>query len=181
MRPVNKFGVNHMNTEDDWYKGWFIPRGSVVMINMWAIQYSDAWEEPEKFEPARYLGWDLTAAESAVAEPSKRDHYTYGAGRRICAGIHVAEKSIFINVARILHGFDLTLATDEFGRDIELDFTTATLNKGSGTVSQPFPCKITPRSKKHAALVRREWAEAEDRGLDAEIRTMFWGVSRTVQ
>lgn len=179
MRPVNKFGVNHSSTQDDWYKGWFIPKGSVVMVNMWAIQYDPSiWHDPEKFEPARYLGWDLTAAESAVAEPAKRDHYTYGGGRRICAGIHVAEKSIFINVARILHGFDLGLAKDENGRQIELDFTTASLNKGSGTVSKPFRCSITPRSEKHAALMRREWEDAQAKDLESEIRSMFWGVSR---
>jgi len=34
-RPITKFGVNHASTEDDWYEGYFIPKGSVVMLNWW--------------------------------------------------------------------------------------------------------------------------------------------------
>jgi cytochrome P450 len=34
-RPVNKFGMPHATSEDDWYEGWFIPKGSVVVLNWW--------------------------------------------------------------------------------------------------------------------------------------------------
>lgn len=34
-RPVNKFGMPHASTEDDWYEGYFIPKGSVVVLNWW--------------------------------------------------------------------------------------------------------------------------------------------------
>lgn len=34
-RPVNQFGMPHYTTEDDWYEGYFIPKGSVVMLNWW--------------------------------------------------------------------------------------------------------------------------------------------------
>lgn len=34
-RPVNKFGMMHASTEDDWYEGYFIPKGSVVVLNWW--------------------------------------------------------------------------------------------------------------------------------------------------
>lgn len=36
-RPVNKFGMPHCTTEDDWYEGMFIPKGSVVMLNWWSV------------------------------------------------------------------------------------------------------------------------------------------------
>jgi cytochrome P450 len=36
-RPVNKFGMPHYNTADDWYGGMFIPKGSVVMLNWWYV------------------------------------------------------------------------------------------------------------------------------------------------
>lgn len=35
MRPANKVGMNHASTEDDWYEGMFIPKGSVVILNWW--------------------------------------------------------------------------------------------------------------------------------------------------
>lgn len=34
-RPVNKFGMTHASSEDDWYEGFFIPKGSVVVLNWW--------------------------------------------------------------------------------------------------------------------------------------------------
>ncbi|KAF5490276.1 Cytochrome P450 monooxygenase atE [Colletotrichum fructicola] len=34
-RPVNKFGMYHASTEDDWYDGFFIPKGSTVVLNWW--------------------------------------------------------------------------------------------------------------------------------------------------
>jgi cytochrome P450 len=34
-RPVNKFGMPHFTSDDDWYEGYFIPKGSVVMLNWW--------------------------------------------------------------------------------------------------------------------------------------------------
>jgi cytochrome P450 len=36
-RPVNKFGMYHASTEDDWYDGHFIPKGSVVVLNWWCV------------------------------------------------------------------------------------------------------------------------------------------------
>jgi hypothetical protein len=48
-RFVNKFGTNHYATEDGWYKGYFIPKGAVVMINIWGLQYDPKrFPEPEK-------------------------------------------------------------------------------------------------------------------------------------
>jgi cytochrome P450 len=35
MRPPNKIGMQHCSTEDDWYQGMFIPKGSLVMLNWW--------------------------------------------------------------------------------------------------------------------------------------------------
>lgn len=34
-RPVNKFGMPHYTSEDDFYEGYFIPKNSVVMLNWW--------------------------------------------------------------------------------------------------------------------------------------------------
>ena len=37
-RPVNKFGMTHATSEDDWYEGHFIPKGSVAVLNWWYVQ-----------------------------------------------------------------------------------------------------------------------------------------------
>jgi len=38
-RPITKLGAPHASTEDDWYDGYFIPKGSVVVLNWWYVIY----------------------------------------------------------------------------------------------------------------------------------------------
>lgn len=168
MRPINKFGNNHFNIEDDWYSGYFIPKGSIVMANWWSIHYDEKYyPQPDKFLPERWLDYPHSASKAAaLPDGTQRDHLTYGGGRRICAGIHLAEKSLFINVARILWGFDIGLARNEDGMPIALDFSTKSLQKGSSSVTRPFPCEIKARSQHHEKIMREEWTVAQKKGID---------------
>lgn len=168
MRPINKFGNNHCTIEDHWYNGYFIPKGTIVMANWWYIHYDPTYyPDPEKFLPRRWFDYPHSAAKAAaLPDGNQRDHLTYGGGRRICAGIHLAEKSLFINVARILWGFNICLAKDEEGGDIELDFSTQSLQKGSSSVTKPFPCDIKPRSQHHESIMREECQLAKEQGID---------------
>jgi hypothetical protein len=54
--------------------------------------------------------------------------------------VHVAERSIFLNLARLLWGFDLTLAKDENGEIIPVDFSTDGLVPGALSNVKPFKC-----------------------------------------
>ena len=51
-------------------------------------------------------------------------------------------------------------------KKIQLDFGTTNLMKGSGTVAKPYDCSITPRSPKHEAIYRADWAHAQAQGID---------------
>jgi hypothetical protein len=55
-------------------------------------------------------------------------------------GLHVAEKSLFINIARMLWGFNIELAKDVDGNVIPVDFTTAGLIPGAFSNPKPFQC-----------------------------------------
>ena len=97
-----------------------------------------------------------------------RDHLTYGGGRRICGGIHVAERSLFLVLSRLLWGFDIGLAKDENGNDIPVDFTLKGVMPGATSVAKPFKCSIKVRSAKREAILRGEWADAEKNGIQFE-------------
>ncbi|EXJ71826.1 uncharacterized protein A1O5_04327 [Cladophialophora psammophila CBS 110553] len=163
-RPITKVGAVHSTSEDDYYKGYYIPKGSFVVLNWWAIQFDrQHWQDPEAFEPLRYINDPLSTAECVNAsDPNDRDHYAYGAGRRICTGLHVAQNSLFINMARTLWAFNLKKAVDAQGKVIEPSTET---EKGFLCVPVKFPCNIEPRSQKHADIVERSWKEAEAAGL----------------
>jgi hypothetical protein len=106
-----------------------------------------------QYEPMRFYNFPLTAAEAAAAaNPDERDHYSYGAGRRICPGMHVAERSLFINLARLLWGFDIRLSKDEEGNGIPVDPTFKGMLEGATATPRPFKCGMSLY-----ACVRRQW------------------------
>lgn len=151
-RPVNKLGQNHFVIQDDWYKGYFIPKNTIIMINMWALHHDPQYyPEPDKFNPHRFINYPLSAAEyAAIPDVDARDHFGFGGGRRICPGLHVAVNSLFINVARTLWGFNIQHARDEKGNIIPVDTTTKGLMPGAFSNARPFACCTSQISKMDA-------------------------------
>lgn len=109
--------------------------------------------------PERYLNHPLSAAAYLnAADPNDRDHFSYGAGRRVCPGVHVAEKSLFLNIARVLWAFDLAKKKDAHGDAIEPE---ASMVPGWMTIPLPFVCDIRCRSNDKKALIEQRWNEAK--------------------
>ena len=78
------------------------------------------YPDPYAFNPDRF------DESSGKAQPDPRQ-WVFGFGRRICAGMHIAESSIFIQVATILATLDILRDTDDRGREIipVAEFSTA--------------------------------------------------------
>ncbi|KAM5370218.1 hypothetical protein ACJZ2D_008621 [Fusarium nematophilum] len=163
-RPVNKYGMYHASTQDDWYEDHFIPKDSVVVLNWWAIHRDpNLHPDPDTFKPSRYLSRPLSAAEYMNSQdPYERDHFTYGAGRRSCPGVHLAEKSLFIVISRVLWGFNIRKKMDAEGHPIE---PTTRMLPGFFSVPEPFECDIICRSEMHERIMRREFEDAMQEGL----------------
>jgi len=58
--------------------------------------------------------------------------------------MHVAERSIFLNLARLLWGFNIERAKDENGNDIPVDASTEGLVPGALSNPKPFKCCTLP-------------------------------------
>lgn len=115
---------------------------------------------PRDFDPARYSDDFQTAAEAAAnPNPSKRDQFVFGAGRRICQGIHIAERSLFLGIARLLWAFNFDYAIDDTGQKIVPDIDD--LTEGLFALPKPFRVCITPRSERRAEIIRSEWARCQ--------------------
>ncbi|KAJ2893599.1 hypothetical protein MKZ38_008422 [Zalerion maritima] len=158
--------VPHAVNKDDWYEGFLIPKNAGVMNNAWGINMDpDRHPEPRRFEPDRYKDDHLGLFDSAAnPDGTKRDQFTFGAGRRICPGIHVAERSLFLGIARMLWAFDIKPKMDAGGRPILPD--PDKLTQGFVCMPEDFECDIAPRSMERAKLVTKEWQEAEREHLD---------------
>ncbi|KAE9392498.1 cytochrome P450 [Gymnopus androsaceus JB14] len=133
----------HRVTEEDVYKGYRIPKGSLVISNLWCDVYTD----PMAFEPARFLRPDGTL------NPDIRDpcDIIFGIGRRLCPGRHSAYSFAWLTIASLLAVFDVTLPIDENGIPIEptYEYTSTVIS-----VPLPFKCVIKPRSEATEKLVR---------------------------
>lgn len=129
--------------------------------NVWAINMdANRFKNPRAFDPSRYEGDNQTSAEAAMnSDPSKRDHFVFGAGRRVCQGMHIADRSLFLSISRLLWAFNFEKAVDDQGREIvpdEDDFSEGLLVQPN-----PYQAKITPRSEKHAQAIRDEWEKCQ--------------------
>lgn len=159
--PTAIIGIPHAVVREDWYMGYRIPKGAGVMWNVWAVNMDPKrFTNPRAFDPSRYEGDNQTSSEAAMnGDATKRDHFVFGAGRRVCQGMHIADRSLFLGIARLLWAFNIERAVDANGHEVVPDPNE--LTQGFIVHPKPFPAKITPRSEHHAELVRKEWEECQ--------------------
>ncbi|KAJ7746782.1 cytochrome P450 [Mycena maculata] len=135
-------GVPHRVTEDDVHEGWFLPKGSLVITNIWKMAHDPrVYSNPMVFEPDRFI-----AKDGKKPELDPRD-LAFGFGRRICPGRDLADASIFITCVMTLAVFNISKHPD--GGEINMEQTT-------GTISHPstFKCLVQPRSKKALEIIQ---------------------------
>ncbi|KAF8555762.1 cytochrome P450 [Imleria badia] len=146
-RPVLPIGVPHAAMQSDIYEGYYIPKGAVVVANIWAMsrdetRYPDAY----KFMPARFLN-----AEGMLTDDDP-SNFVFGFGRRMCPGRYTADAMLWGAVATMLATLDFNLAKDADGNDIEFN---ATFTNGVIDCPSPFPCRVTPRSHVDKHMLER--------------------------
>lgn len=172
--PTTLLGaVPHAVSRDDEYMGYRIPKGAGVLNNVWAIHMDpNRHPDPRRFNPERYINDTQSLYDSAAnADGTKRDTFTFGAGRRICQGMHVAERSLFLGMSRMLWAFDIEPVVDvATGQKLLPD--QEKLTQGFVCMPEEYQASIKPRSQAKAELVKKEWHEAETQCLDR--RTKQW-------
>lgn len=95
------------------------------------------------------------------ADISQRDQYSFGTGRRICSGMHLAERSLFLAISRILWAFKVSYVTETDPVDgTPRQILPSPDNVNEGLISWPadFPALIEPRSEEREGLLKKTWA-----------------------
>ncbi|KAH9016887.1 cytochrome P450 [Lactarius hengduanensis] len=137
---VGPMGFPHASTEDGVYRGFFIPKGSMMIVNSWGILHNpELYPDPETFNPERFLNEDGTFRDDPMIS------LAFGGGKRICPARHLVDVSLFMVAASVLSVFNVTKAKDENGREIPV----SPMVEVNAVVCYPakFECSVRPRDK----------------------------------
>ncbi|KAF9062359.1 cytochrome P450 [Rhodocollybia butyracea] len=142
-QPVAPVGFPHLSTKEDVYKGYLIPKGSIIMPNVWSILHNEKdYPDPDQFNPSRYLDAN-GKIDASVKDPTGP---AFGFGRRACPGKDVALASLWIGVASILACYSIEPEVDQYGNLME---RKGEWYSGPSVVNHPLPfkCRFISRSK----------------------------------
>ncbi|KAL0578091.1 cytochrome p450 [Marasmius crinis-equi] len=144
--PAIPIGPAHATSEDDMYNGHYIPKGALILPNIWAMTRDERrYKNPDDFIPERFLDVDGKLNKDDVV-------LAFGFGRRICVGRHFGDAVVWMTIASVLACFKIAKDKDENGREIDVP---EKYSDGPGQFSYPLPfkCAITPRYPGVEALV----------------------------
>ncbi|KZT03209.1 cytochrome P450 [Laetiporus sulphureus 93-53] len=133
-------GVPHFSTADHTYCDHYIPKGTIIVPNLWYMtRDANIFPDPETFRPERFK--TMTVQTTDLYDPRK---IVFGFGRRICPGRQLADSSVWLAMANILACFNISQSAGDFA-----NYATFTPAFSPGAIShpEPFHCQLSIRSQ----------------------------------
>ncbi|KAI0530574.1 hypothetical protein KFK09_000118 [Dendrobium nobile] len=138
LHPALPLLVPHCPSSPCSIGGFAVPKGSRVFINVWAIHRDETmWKDPLEFKPERWSYGD-------AAGSGEFSYFPFGSGRRICAGISMAERMVLYSLASLLHSFDWKMPQGITEMDLSEKFGIV-LKKAKPLVLLPVPRLSNPQ------------------------------------
>ncbi|KAL8172048.1 hypothetical protein V2J09_023852 [Rumex salicifolius] len=105
IRPVGPIVARDASQECT-IGGYRIPRDTILMVNMWALNHDpEVWEDPEEFKPKRFEGVDGNRAGFKLMP--------FGSGRRACPGDGLAMRMVELVLGTLIQCFEWERVGDE--------------------------------------------------------------------
>ncbi|KAK4713025.1 hypothetical protein R3W88_018932 [Solanum pinnatisectum] len=115
LHPPTPLLVPRECREETEIDGFTIPLKSKVMVNVWAIgRDPKSWENPECFVPERFENSSIEFTGNYF------QLLPFGAGRRMCPGIHFGIALVTLPLAYLLYKFDWKLPEGIHVRDLDM-------------------------------------------------------------
>ncbi|XP_015900481.3 cytochrome P450 81Q32 [Ziziphus jujuba] len=134
MYPPIPLLLPHESSEESTVGGFRIPRGTTLLVNIWAIQNDPTiWVDPTSFKPERYI-------EAEGMRNDKLRLMPFGSGRRGCPGEGLGMRVVGLVLGLIIQCFNWERVSQEKMVD---------MSEGNGLTlpkSQPLQAKCWPRS-----------------------------------
>ncbi|KIW84445.1 hypothetical protein Z517_03695 [Fonsecaea pedrosoi CBS 271.37] len=91
---VTRLSLPRCTIQDFVYDEKMIPKGTVIFLNVWACNMDpELWDDPESFRPERWL------------ETPDAPIFTFGTGGRMCVGMQLAYRELYVLFLRVLNSF----------------------------------------------------------------------------
>jgi cytochrome P450 len=133
----------HYTTVDTSLGGYQIPKGTMVMMQLWAQHHNpELWPNPFEFQPERFLKDDGSLV---LPDEVPRNHlFAFGGGPRLCAGDTFGMTRMFTILATLVKRFEIHPATR-----IEEQPTCHPLHAfrlGALLMNKPYKVRFIPRA-----------------------------------
>ncbi|KAK0194733.1 cytochrome P450 [Armillaria mellea] len=147
-KPALPLSIARKSNKADYYKGYYIPEGTIVMPNVWAISIDDKSGIPaHEFAPERHIKEYVghTATDPAT--------YAFGFGRRVCPGRHLGENNLFLLISGIMATVNIEKPKDPSGRELPFD---PSYKSGLVTFPEHYEVQFTCRSAEFSNAVKEK-------------------------
>ncbi|KAL2894882.1 Cytochrome P450 81D11 [Bienertia sinuspersici] len=106
MYPAAPIIPPHESSEDCVVGGYRIPQGTMLNVNLWAIQNDPkVWDEPSKFKPERF--------ENVEGNRIGYKFMPFGSGRRACPGQNLATRVVGLTLGSLIQCFQWEAVEEE--------------------------------------------------------------------
>lgn len=133
MHPPVPFLLPRKAARDVDIGGYTIPKDAQVFVNVWSIgRDSTLWKNPTMFSPERFLGSNIDV------KGQNFELAPFGAGRRICPGLLLANRMLLLMLGSLINSFDWKLADEMKPEDMDMD------DKFGITLQKAQPLRVIP-------------------------------------
>ncbi|XP_059960692.1 cytochrome P450 2U1 isoform X3 [Mesoplodon densirostris] len=106
LSVVVPLSIPHMTSEKTVLQGYTIPKGTIILPNLWSIHRDPAiWEKPNDFYPNRFL-------DDQGQLIKKETFIPFGIGKRVCMGEQLAKMELFLMFVSLMQSFTFALPKD---------------------------------------------------------------------
>jgi hypothetical protein len=164
--------VAHEAEADDWFRGYFIPKGTRILPLDWAfLRNPEKYPDPDSFRPDRWLeaGWPTFQAPLSKY-PTIVGMSSFGWGQRQCLGMSVTRDETVTGCGALMWAFNLRKKTNPVTKE-EIDVPLNASNSLLIIKPDAFEMAFEPRSAARREEVLEQWRVAESK--DLEERAVF--------
>lgn len=131
MGSLAPIAVPHKATMDVELCGYQIPKGTVLLMNIYAMHHDPKyWQDPDEFRPERFLH-----EEGHFVIPNA-SYLPFSLGKRVCLGQSLVKRELFMIMCHLLKNF-------KFEKQGTIDLEG---NFGATLTPKPYKVKVTERT-----------------------------------